>query len=51
VSVLIVFFYYVIMSFSRSFGEAGYLAPVLAAWLPNLLFFGIALMLGRRANG
>ncbi|MEA3507825.1 MAG: LptF/LptG family permease [Synergistota bacterium] len=51
VSVLIVFFYYVIMSFSRSFGEAGYLSPVLAAWLPNLLFFMIALTLGRRANG
>ena len=36
-SILIIFAYYVIRALSISFGEAGTLAPFLAAWLPNIV--------------
>lgn len=49
-SVLIVFAYYVVMSFSRSFGEAGYIPPVAAAWAPNLIFLAVAGLLVRSAD-
>ena len=49
-SVLIVFAYYVLMSFSRSFGEAGCLPPLVAAWAPNLVFLAIAGYLVRIAD-
>ncbi|GAB6280445.1 MAG: LPS export ABC transporter permease LptG [Thermovirga sp.] len=49
-SVLVVFAYYVVMSFSRSFGEGGYLPPVMAAWFPNILFLVIAGLIARRAD-
>lgn len=35
-SILIIFAYYVVRALSISFGEAGSLAPFLAAWLPNI---------------
>jgi lipopolysaccharide export system permease protein len=50
VSVMVVFVYYVLMSFFKSFGEAGYLPPLLAAWMPNVIFFAYALRLSFRAN-
>ncbi|MDT8284582.1 MAG: LPS export ABC transporter permease LptG [Thermovirgaceae bacterium] len=49
-SVLIVFAYYVVMSFSRSFGEGGYLPPVVAAWAPNIIFLVVAGSLVRSAD-
>lgn len=49
-SVIIVFIYYVIMSFSQALGEAGYVLPVLAAWTPNIVFFIVGIFLCRRAN-
>jgi len=49
-SVLVVFAYYVVMSFSRSFGEAGYLPPLMAAWAPNMVFIAIAGLLARHAD-
>jgi lipopolysaccharide export system permease protein len=49
-SVLVVFAYYVVMSFSRSFGEAGYLPPLMAAWAPNMVFIVIAGLLARNAD-
>lgn len=49
-SVVIVFCYYVIMSFCKSFGEAGYMPAVLAAWVPNAVFLTIGIFLIRRAN-
>jgi lipopolysaccharide export system permease protein len=49
-SILIVFAYYVLMSFSRSFGEAGYLPPFVAAWAPNLVFLIISGSLVRIAD-
>ena len=50
-SVLIVFAYYVTMSFSRALGEAGYLVPVIAAWIPNITFLLVGGYFARRANG
>ena len=50
-SVVVVFAYYVVMSFSRAFGEGGYLNPALSAWLPNISFLAIGSILARRANG
>ena len=36
-SILIIFVYYLIRALSISFGEAGTLAPFLAAWMPNIV--------------
>ncbi len=36
-SILIIFAYYLIRALSISFGEAGTLIPVLAAWMPNII--------------
>lgn len=36
-SILIIFIYYLIRALSISFGEAGSLAPFLAAWMPNIV--------------
>jgi len=36
-SILIIFGYYLIRALSISFGEAGTLAPFLAAWMPNII--------------
>ena len=36
-SILIIFAYYLIRALSISFGEAGTIAPFLAAWLPNVI--------------
>ncbi len=37
--------YYVIMSMSLAFGKAGFLSPVLAAWLPNIIFASTGIIL------
>jgi len=50
-SVLIVFAYYVAMSFSRALGEAGYLPAFIAAWFPNGSFLLVGGYFARRANG
>lgn len=50
-SVLIVFAYYVVMSFCRALGEAGNIPAVLAAWFPNICFLLIGGWFARRANG
>lgn len=44
-SILLTFFYYVLMSVSRSFGFQGMLSPLLAAWFPNLIFAIIGIYL------
>jgi lipopolysaccharide export system permease protein len=49
-SVVIVFCYYVIMSFCKSLGEAGFMPPVAAAWMPNAVFLAIGSLLIRRGN-
>jgi lipopolysaccharide export system permease protein len=50
ISLLIVFAYYVLMSLCRALGEAGNLAPVLAAWTPNILFLVVGIYFSRRVN-
>jgi lipopolysaccharide export system permease protein len=45
VAIVLVFIYYVLMSLGRSMGRAGILDPWLAAWLPNVSFGGIGLLL------
>lgn len=49
-SVLIIFAYYVIMSFSRALGESGQLPTAVAAWMANAVFLIMALYLCSRAN-
>lgn len=44
-TIVIIFLYYVILSFSRSFGKNYLLSPLLAAWLPNIIFFILGIML------
>lgn len=48
-TIVIVFLYYLILSISQSFGKNGKLDPLLAAWLPNIIFglIGLILLLGR----
>ncbi len=50
-SVLVVFVYYVVMSFSRALGEAGYLPAFIASWFPNGSFLLVGGYFARRANG
>ena len=49
-SVIIIFVYYVILSFSSAFGENGQVHPAIAAWSANIIFIFIALKLCRKAN-
>ena len=48
-SVIIVFVYYIILSFTQSLG-CGYLHPVFAAWIANIVFLIIGAGLTLRAN-
>jgi lipopolysaccharide export system permease protein len=50
ISLLVVFAYYVLMSLCRALGEAGNMAPVLAAWAPNALFLTAGIFFSRRVN-
>ncbi len=47
ISIGLAFFYWGVIQSSRAYGVAGMLNPVLAAWLPNIIFgvFGAILML------
>lgn len=49
-SVIIIFVYYVIMSFSKSLGESGAMPRMLAAWNANFVFLAIGMYLCSRAN-
>lgn len=49
-SVIIVFVYYVILSFTQSLGDSGYMHPVFAAWVPNVVFLIVGAGLSLRAN-
>jgi lipopolysaccharide export system permease protein len=48
--IMIVFAYYVLMSFSRALGEAGNIPPMLAAWLPNITFIVLGAVFIRKAD-
>ncbi len=47
ISIVLVLFYYVLLSTTRSMGRGGMMSPVIAAWLPNIVFgvLGIFIML------
>ena len=38
ISIVLIFVYYIFVSIARSLGNGGVLTPVLAAWLPNIIF-------------
>jgi len=48
ISIVLVLFYYILLSTTRSFGRGGMLMPWLAAWAPNIFFgiLGVFIMLG-----
>ena len=47
--VLVTFFLFYVFSVLLEYcGQHGYLAPALAAWLPNLVFLAIGLAMYRR---
>ena len=50
ISVVIVFAYYVVMSFCRALGEAGNIPPALAGWGPNFVFMIIAFFFAWRVD-
>ena len=41
----IVLFYILMLKVSAAFGEIGTLSPLVAAWLPNVIFLGLATVL------
>jgi len=45
ISIVLVFVYYVFVSAASSFGNGGVINPVLAAWLPNIIFAIMGIML------
>lgn len=49
-SVVIVFVYYVIMSLCQSLGDGGFMPAIVAAWIPNLVFFAVGSLMTKRAN-
>lgn len=50
VSIVIIFVYYVIMSFSVAMGKADLLPPLLAAWTQNIIYAVVGIFLVRRVN-
>lgn len=48
--IIIVFAYYVVMSFSRALGETGNIPPLVAAWLPNVTFLLLGALFVRKAD-
>jgi lipopolysaccharide export system permease protein len=45
ISIAILLVYYVLLSFLRTLAEKGGISPLLAVWLPNILFFLLGLVL------
>ena len=50
ISIVLVFIYYISVSTIRSFGKGGIVVPVLAAWLPNIIFAILGTILIFRAE-
>ncbi len=48
--IAVVFGYYALLSFSQFLGGGGVLSPVMALWLPNLVFAALAAILLQRAR-
>jgi lipopolysaccharide export system permease protein len=50
VSIAIILSYYVLMSVARTLAEKGAVPPVVALWIPNLMFLGLGLYFLRMAS-
>ena len=50
VSIGIIFFYYVLMSFFSALGKSGYMNPMLSAWMQNIIFAFIGIYIVRSVN-
>lgn len=49
ISIIVIFIYYAIMTILSALGQGGSLAPVVAAWLPNIIGIIVGLYLIRKA--
>lgn len=45
ITLVVAFGYYIVVSLGQSLGTSGFLPPMLAAWMPNLLFGAVGLFL------
>jgi lipopolysaccharide export system permease protein len=50
VSVVIIFLYYAVMTFTGALGRGHVLPPVVAVWIPNIIALAVGLYLIRRAS-
>jgi LPS export ABC transporter permease LptG len=50
ISIILVLVYYIFVSTARSFGNGGVLDPALAAWLPNIIFAILGIIIIFRAE-
>jgi lipopolysaccharide export system permease protein len=50
ISILVLLAYYVALSFLRTLAEKGGISPLLAVWLPNVMFLSFGLLLLRLAS-
>jgi lipopolysaccharide export system permease protein len=50
ISIGLVFLYYVVYSLSRSMGRGGMIDPLVASWIPNLIFLALGIILVYRAE-
>ena len=49
-SIIVIFIYYIFMNFGRVLGSNGKIDPMLGAWMPNLIFLVLGLILVSRAK-
>ena len=49
-SVIIIFFYYALMTMANAIGRSGALSPMLAVWIPNVVGLIAGLFLIRKAS-
>lgn len=50
ISIVLILVYYIFVSTTRSFGKGGMLTPLLAAWLPNIIFAILGIIIIFRAE-
>jgi len=50
ISILVLLIYYILLSFLQTLAEKGGISPLLAVWLPNLIFLSLGLLLLRLAS-
>ena len=49
-SVIIIFFYYALMTMANAIGRSGALSPMLAVWIPNIVGLIAGIFLIRKAS-